>query len=191
MPRRAGGHAARRCAAAREGLDYDRVCPQVLRRNFQGRVLHESWFLKVDGIKGESVDEKHKGEIEIESFSWGLKTGAADGRSMRGRACVSEIAFTKRADAASPLLLANAASGMNIPKAILIGRRSGGDQQDFFKIELSNILVSSVAHSGSTELVQEAFELRFAKAQVVYTPQDPEGKPGSAVSATVQVPTCN
>lgn len=150
------------------------------------------WFLKIDGIKGESQDDKHKGEIEIESFSWGLKsTAPLDGRSMKGRACVSEIAFTKRADAASPLLLANAASGMQMPKAILIGRKAGETQQEFLKIELSNILVSSVAHSGSTEVVQEAFELRFAKAQVVYTPQGADGKPGSPVSATVQVPTCN
>jgi type VI secretion system secreted protein Hcp len=151
------------------------------------------WFLKIDGIKGESLDDKHKGEIEIESFSWGLRTAApTDGsRSMKGRACVSEISLTKRADVASPLLLANAASGMNIPKAILIGRRSGGDPQDFFKVELSNILVSSVVQTGSTELVQEAFDLRFAKAQVVYTPQGADGKPGSPVEASVQVPTCN
>jgi len=27
-------------------------------------------FLKLDGIKGESVDHKHGGEIHIESFSW-------------------------------------------------------------------------------------------------------------------------
>ena len=149
------------------------------------------WFLKIDGIKGESQDKAHKGEIEIESFSWGLKTGAPDGRNMKGRACVSDISFTKRADAASPLLLANAASGMTLPKAILIGRKSGETQQEFFKIELSSILVSSVAHSGHTELVQEAFELRFAKAQVTYTPQGADGKPGSPVAATVQVPTCN
>ena len=29
------------------------------------------YFLKLDGIQGESVDEKHKDEIQIMSFSWG------------------------------------------------------------------------------------------------------------------------
>ena len=36
------------------------------------------YFLKLDGVKGESKDDKHKGEIEISSFSWGT-TRHADG----------------------------------------------------------------------------------------------------------------
>jgi type VI protein secretion system component Hcp len=30
------------------------------------------YFLKIEGIAGESTDAKHKGEIEVESFSWGV-----------------------------------------------------------------------------------------------------------------------
>ena len=29
------------------------------------------YFLKIDGIQGESQDKTHKNEIQIESFSWG------------------------------------------------------------------------------------------------------------------------
>ena len=29
-------------------------------------------FLKLDGIEGESKDAKHAGEIDIESFAWGM-----------------------------------------------------------------------------------------------------------------------
>ena len=29
------------------------------------------YFLKLDGIQGESADEKHKDEIQLMSFSWG------------------------------------------------------------------------------------------------------------------------
>ena len=29
-------------------------------------------FLKLDGVKGESFDNTHKGEIDILSFSWGV-----------------------------------------------------------------------------------------------------------------------
>ena len=29
------------------------------------------YFLKFDGIKGESADVKHKDEIDVESWSWG------------------------------------------------------------------------------------------------------------------------
>ena len=38
------------------------------------------YFLKIDGLDGESRDSKHKGEIEISSFSWGMSqqgSGAA------------------------------------------------------------------------------------------------------------------
>ena len=35
-------------------------------------------FLKIEGIEGESTDKTHPGEIEIESFSWGVaNTGTA------------------------------------------------------------------------------------------------------------------
>lgn len=151
------------------------------------------WFLKIDGIKGEVTAKGHKDEIAIESFSWGLKnspTAVGTARGAKGSACVSEIAFTKIADIASPVLLANAASGMPIPKAVLVGRKGGEIAQEFLKIELSNVFVSSVAHSGSTETVYEAFELRFAKARVVYTPQDDTGKPGTPVESTVTASTC-
>jgi len=30
------------------------------------------YFLKLDGIPGESTDAKHKDEIELVSFSWGV-----------------------------------------------------------------------------------------------------------------------
>ena len=35
------------------------------------------YFLKIDGIDGESNDSKHKGSIDVESWSWGeTQTGA-------------------------------------------------------------------------------------------------------------------
>lgn len=29
-------------------------------------------FIKIDGIKGESTDDKHKDEIDVLSWSWGM-----------------------------------------------------------------------------------------------------------------------
>ena len=34
-------------------------------------------FAKIGDIKGESLDSKHKDEIEVLSFSWGLTNGAS------------------------------------------------------------------------------------------------------------------
>ena len=46
-------------------------------------------FLKLDGIKGESVDSKHKDELEILSFSFGANNtggGRAGGGGGEGKA---------------------------------------------------------------------------------------------------------
>ena len=37
----------------------------------EGTTVAVDYFLKIDGIEGESQDAKHKGEIEVESFGWG------------------------------------------------------------------------------------------------------------------------
>ena len=53
------------------------------------------YFLKLDGIQGESVDSKHKDEIQIQSWSWGasqVSSVAGPGGSGAGKAdmsCVS------------------------------------------------------------------------------------------------------
>ena len=39
--------------------------------------MASDYLLKLEGIKGESLDAKHKDEIEIESFSWGATQPAA------------------------------------------------------------------------------------------------------------------
>ena len=42
------------------------------------------FFLKIDGIEGESQDKTHKNEIQLESWSWGQSNtgsmGAGGGR---------------------------------------------------------------------------------------------------------------
>src|SRR5438045_2935909 len=41
-------------------------------------------FLKIDGVKGESSDERHKDQIEILSFSWGSTNSAIGSGSSGG-----------------------------------------------------------------------------------------------------------
>jgi len=43
------------------------------------------YFLKIDGIQGKSRDDRHKDEIDIESFSWGeTQSGTFAGGGGRG-----------------------------------------------------------------------------------------------------------
>ncbi len=155
-----------------------------------GSVQALDWFLKIDGIKGESTDALHKDEIVIEAFSWGAQRTSSAASAMRTRPCFSELSFVKLADAATPLLLANTFSGMSIPKAVLVARKAGEGQKDFLTIELSNVLVSSVSHSGTTESISEAFSLQFTKARVSYRRQDDKGGLLPAIETTLTGQTC-
>ena len=55
------------------------------------------YFLKLDGIPGESVDSKHKDEIDIMSFSFGeTQTGDRIGRRRRRPRSTSATRRKKR-----------------------------------------------------------------------------------------------
>ena len=153
------------------------------------------WFLKIDGIKGESTSASNKDEIEILAWSWGISRGAGLGvRGGKGPgACVSEMAFSKYLDAATPLLMANVASGMVIPKARLGVRQAGEGKggQEFLIIELTSVVISSVADSGSpSDRPVESISLRFGSAKVTYKQQKADGSLGTPIETTLQGGGC-
>jgi type VI secretion system secreted protein Hcp len=140
-------------------------------------------FLKLDGIKGESQDAKHKGEIDIMSFSWGaVQTGtsAVGGGAGSGKVSLQDLHITKKVDGASPLLFLNCANGTHIKEANLVVRKAGGDQLEYLKIKLTDILVSSYQPSGHSgggdDIPTEAVSLNFAKIEMNYQPQGADGK---------------
>ena len=155
-------------------------------------------FLKLDGIKGESADAKHKGEIDIESFSWGMsQTGvsATGGGGGAGKVKVHDISFNKKTDASSPLLFLNCANGAHIKEANFVVRKAGGTQLEYLKIKLTDVLVSSykpgadwsgpgdegpeersAAFGDGSVLPAEYFSLNFSKIEFSYQPQGPDGK---------------
>ena len=144
------------------------------------------YFLKIDGIDGESTDDKHRNEIVIESWSWGVSQSTTAGGARSGKPCAAPMSFSKPVDKASPALAANAVSGMVIPRAILIGRKAGEGQQDYLKYELKNVMVTSYQTGGSSQSTPiDQFSLNFASATIEYKPQDPKGGLGAPVSATI------
>ena len=158
------------------------------------------WFLKLDGIKGESRDILHRDELQIDSFSWAVRGGTKGTKDGSGMAraptapCMNTLVLTRPADAATPPLLTSAALGSMIPKATLSGVKQTGAEkaQDFFKVELTNVFVSSISHSGSGDALYEALELRFAGAKVSYSPQDAKtGNLGKALESNLMLATCN
>jgi len=138
-------------------------------------------FLKLDGIKGESLDEKHKDEIQIESFSWGLnQTGSMSHGTGggAGKVSVHDISITKNLDKSSPELMLSCCNGKHIATGLLTVRKAGEKPLEYMKIKLTDILISSVQNAGhpSQDTLTESLTLNFSKFQVEYQPQGKDGK---------------
>lgn len=143
-------------------------------------------FLKIDGIEGESADAKHKGEIEIESFSWGASapgTAGSGGGAGTGRVTVQDFSFTTPVTRASPKLFLACVSRQRIKSALLTARRAGGHQQDFLKITMTDVQVSSWKQESGAELPVDQVSMNFGKVEIAYTGQRPDGTPGETVTA--------
>jgi type VI secretion system secreted protein Hcp len=138
-------------------------------------------FLKLDGIKGESADDKHKGEIDIASFSWGVaQTGvqATGGGGGAGKVSFQDIQIIKKTDSSSPLLMLNCASGAHIKEGNFVVRKAGGTQLEYLKIKLTDILISGFKDHGSIsgdEIPMESITLNFAKVEYAYQKQKADG----------------
>ncbi len=144
------------------------------------------YFLKIDGISGESTDDKHKGEIEVLSWSWGetLPTppSTGGGGAGAGKVEMSDLQVSARLTKASPQLLLACASGKHLKSAVLSGRRGGGKSQDeFLTFSLTDVLVSSFQTGGTTaDTPLDSVSLNFAKIEVTYKEQSAKGAPGAA-----------
>lgn len=150
-------------------------------------------FIKVGTFDGESKDEKHPKWIDILAWSWGLSnSGSAHvgGGAGAGKANVQDLSFTKYVDSSSHNLIKSAASGKHVDKVNLVVRKAGGDKTvEYIKIELTEVLISSVSTGGSggEDRLTENVSLNFAKIKFEYTPQDDKGKGGTALPVTIDI----
>ena len=150
------------------------------------------YFLKIDGIAGESRDSKHKDEIELESFSWGATQAAVHaggGGGGAGKVSMQDFHFVMRTNKASPKLFLACASGQHLKSAVLTARKAGKDQQEYLVYKFTDLLVSSYqtggAEGGDSAIDQVSFN--FSKIETSYKPQDATGKLGTAVTAVWDV----
>ncbi len=142
-------------------------------------------FAKLGDIKGESLDDKHKDEIEVLSWSWGLSnpaTAAAGTGAGAGRATFSDLSFTHKIDKASPVLMQACATGVHMKEATITHRKAGKGQQEFLIIKMNDVIVTSVSHEDRAEGNSESITLAFAKVDLEYKPQKPDGSLDAAVA---------
>src|SRR5258708_4023427 len=144
-------------------------------------------FLALDGIKGESADSKHKGEIDVLAWSWGLSNtgtfhhGAGGGA---GKANFQDISITKYIDKGSTDLIYSCASGKHIAKAKLTVRKAGENPLEYLTFEFENILVAAVSTGGSGggERFTGNNFLYFCQVKNEYLDQNAQGAKGEKVN---------
>lgn len=146
------------------------------------------FFLKIEGIEGESADSKHKSEIDVQSWSWGENqtgTAASGGGMGAGKVNMQDFHFVMQVSKASPKLLLACANGEHIKSAILVCRKAGKEQQEYLKITFSDILVSSFQTGGSAgqEVPFDQISLNYSKMEYEYKPQKADGSLDAPVKA--------
>jgi type VI secretion system secreted protein Hcp len=145
------------------------------------------YFLKFDGIKGESADAKHKDEIDVESWSWGETNAGTPGRTggggRAGKVQMQDFHFVMRLNRASPSLAKACATGEHFKTATLTARKAGKGQQEYLTFKFYDVLVSSYQTGGSSEsaIPSDSVAFNFAKMEMEYRLQKDAGSPGESV----------
>ena len=136
-------------------------------------------FAKLGDIKGESLDSKHKDEIEVLSYSWGVSNAGTMGSGSgggQGKTTFHDLSFLHKVDKASPVLMQACATGVHIKEATITHRKAGKGQQEYLIVKMNDVIVTGVTNGGSGEAGEsENVSLAFAKVSVEYKPQKPDG----------------
>jgi type VI secretion system secreted protein Hcp len=146
------------------------------------------YFLKIDGVAGESADNKHKGEIELESFSWGETStggGPGGGGGGSGKVQIQDLVVTMHVSKASPTLMLACATGKHHKEAVLTARKAGKAQQEFLIFKFKDLIVTSYNTGGSeaSDILLDQASLGFSRIQMEYRPQKPDGSLDTPVKA--------
>lgn len=145
------------------------------------------YFIKLDGIPGESTDSKHKGEIDVDNWSWGqINSGTHGGGSGGGAGKVNmqDFNFAMKVNKASPKMFLACATGQHIKEGILICRRAGKEQQEYLKIKFTDLLISNYqtgGQNGENVVPMDQISLNFGKIEISYAPQKSDGTLDSPV----------
>jgi type VI secretion system secreted protein Hcp len=147
------------------------------------------YFLKIDGVDGESEDSKHKAEIQLESWTFGeTNTGTSSygGGMGAGKVQMQDFHFTMKVNKATPKLFLFCATGEHVKKAVLTCRKAGKEQQEYLKWTFSDLLISSYqtgGHGSSDVVPLDQISLNFSKVEVEYKEQKADGTLGGPIKA--------
>ena len=137
------------------------------------------FFLKLDGITGESQVAGHVGEIQLSAYNFSgsnaSSVAAGTGGSGVGKVSLGTINVTKQTDSASVKLFLNLCKGTHIATGLLSAIKSGGGGKPYLTLQLTEVFITSFQLDSSSETPVERLSLSFRSIQVSYFAQNPDG----------------
>ena len=135
-------------------------------------------FLKIDGIPGESTDEKHSEWIEILSYTFSASQSSSGSRSTGGAASSGRVDFSdfsimKGIDIATNKLLEHVCTGKHISEITLEICTAAAEKTPYVLITMKDVLITQVAPAGSAGGdPMETVSFNFGQITCTYTQLD-------------------
>jgi type VI secretion system secreted protein Hcp len=146
-------------------------------------------FMKIEGVEGESSDDKHQKWMELLSLSLGVAHQGGGAQSSQGslagghRADFHDISFSKHLDGASTTLMLGCAGGQHFPSALIQQHRAGETKELFIEVKLTDVMISSYQLGSHGDLPMEQLSLNFGKFEMKYMPTKVAGGKAAGVKS--------
>ncbi|MCW1384101.1 Ig-like domain-containing protein, partial [Novosphingobium sp. KCTC 2891] len=140
-----------------------------------------TYYIKIDGIAGDSVSKDHKGWFEVSSYQLGANnTASLFGGAGAGKAEFSDLNIALAGTTALTALLASSAAGKHIAAVEIEGVSGGATPSTVFDLTLNDVLVSSVnsGTGGGDGALSTSVSFGYSRIGLVTTEQNPDGSPG-------------
>lgn len=152
----------------------------------------QDFYVKIEGITGESKDSKHAGWIDALSVGYGVHQDASaftGGGVGVGKATFDTVAFDHYVDKATPNLLQYCAAGKHIPTVEVSCCKAGDGSQEYMRITLSDCIIVRAGPNGDTKdaRLQESISIAYSKIKVEVKEQNANGSMGAAVTGAWDV----
>lgn len=145
------------------------------------------YFLKLDGIQGESQDDKHKNEIQVLSWSWGasnVSSVSGTGGSGAGKVDMSDVSMMLNFDKSTPKFFKSICAGSHISTGTLSAIKAGTDGKPYLKVDFKEIFVTGLQMSAAGEVPAVSLSFSYDEIKIDYSAQDEKGNVASTGPVT-------
>lgn len=150
------------------------------------------YFLKLATIDGEAVDKGFEKQIKVHSWSWGgsqTSTVSHSGGSGAGKVNMSDLSVMIDFDKSVPKLQAAMTKGTHLATGTLAAVKAGAGAKPYLKVDMTEMFVSSLQYSASSEVPMVSVSFSFKSIKVEYSTQDAKGVTTVAGTTSYDVTT--